>query len=72
MNLTPFRTLARKLTALSFIFLILIGHFYLLMVFFGQGPSLALQYGFLIGMAGAFAGGLLLFLLQIAKLFDAD
>jgi hypothetical protein len=63
--------LARKISAISFILLILIGHFWALMIFLGQAPSAWVQPAFLIGTLGALSGGLLMLLLKIAAVISA-
>jgi hypothetical protein len=70
-NVVQLHILARKISAISFVLLILIGHFWALLLFLGKTPSGWLQVGFFIGTFGALAGGAGLVLLKIAAIIRA-
>ena len=68
MKLDVLYVLARKLSAISFIALILIGHFWLLQTLLGQTPGLWMQWSFIGGVVGALVGGIILALLTLFTL----
>ncbi len=62
---------ARKLSALSFILLILVGHFWFFCLLLGEKPLVGMSAASTIGIVGALSGGLLLFVLRVMALFTA-
>ena len=59
MTQLPFKTIVKKFSALSFVFIILFGNFFLMSALLGATPHMIVIWGFRIGVVGALLGALL-------------